>query len=158
MLINHNILEALRIISERLKNKVKWVLVGSLSLALQGVEVNAKDIDVLTDKAGAFKINELLKEFEIKKVEFSETKLFRSYFGKFKIKGILVEVMGDLEEKRGNKWHSLSYRLAAPRIIRVSDMEIPVSSLKDQLESYLKSGRKRDSIKIKRIMKAIENI
>ena len=75
------IVEALKVITRRLRDaKIKWVLVGSTSLALQGVDVSPKDIDILTDKDGAFEINKLLKEYEVKSVQFKTSDLFESFF------------------------------------------------------------------------------
>lgn len=60
-MINQKIIEALKIINQKLKNRrIKWVLVGSVSLALQGVKISPKDIDILTNKKDVFKINKLL--------------------------------------------------------------------------------------------------
>lgn len=63
--------ECLQILCARLSNQdVAWVLVGSTSLALQRVDVTPRDIDILTDEAGAYKINELLKDCEVRPVAY----------------------------------------------------------------------------------------
>lgn len=155
-MINQKIIEALRIIDQKLKDqKIKWVLVGSTSLALQGVKIKPKDIDILADKEGAFKLNELLKEYEIKPIKFSSSELFESYLGELKINEIKVEVMGNLKERIDNKWCSLSKRLI-PKIIKIGELKIPVSSLEEQLAAYEKFGRKKDSIKIQKIKETLK--
>lgn len=159
---NKKIIEALKVIYRKLKDKkVKWVLVGSLSLALQGVDIEPKDIDILTDKEGAFKINKLFKECEVKPVKFGRFKiggreLFKSYLGEFKIKGVKVEVMGNLKEKWGREWKSLHKRLISPKIIEFEGMKLPVSSLEEQLKSYSRLGRKKDSIRVQKIKEALK--
>jgi len=71
------IIKVLKIILGKLKNKkIKWVVVGSTSLALQRVKISPKDIDILTDKEGAFKINEIFKNYQAKPVRFSQRKFF----------------------------------------------------------------------------------
>jgi len=151
------IVNVLKFISKKLKKrKIKWVLVGSASLALQGVKIKPKDIDILTDKEGAFKFNQIFKKFEIKPVQFGKTKVFQSFLGRFKIKGVKVEVMGDLKEKRGRKWVSLSNRLKNSSWIKIGEIKIPISQLKDELESYSKLKRKKDKIKIKKILEQFE--
>jgi len=86
-MVNKKLIDALKQIARDLStHKIKWVLVGSLSLALQGVRIDPKDIDILTDKEGALKLNKIWEKYKIKNVEFGETDRFRSYFGKFKIK------------------------------------------------------------------------
>jgi hypothetical protein len=126
-------------------------LAGSFSLALQGVDVVPHDLDLMTDRQGAFTINALLKKYEKKKVEYSETENVCSFFGVFEIQGVKVEVMGDYKEKQGNKWVSLSKRLVNPRIIEVDGMRIPVSPLEDQLISYERSTRPKDAEKVDKI-------
>jgi hypothetical protein len=126
-------------------------LAGSLSLALQGVNVEAHDIDLLTDRQGAFRINAMLKKYEKQKVDYSETEKVSSFLGVFEIQGVKVEVMGDYRERQGTKWVSLSKRLAKPKIIEVDGMRIPVSPLEDQLASYRRSARPKDAEKVRKI-------
>ena len=117
-MVNKKLIDALKQIARDLStHKIKWVLVGSLSLALQGVRIDPKDIDILTDKEGALKLNKIWEKYKIKNVEFGETDRFRSYFGKFKIKDVKIEVMGDLEEKLRGKWFSLAKRLESPKFM-----------------------------------------
>jgi len=48
-------LQVLRKLYERLKDSnVNWVVTGSLGFALQGVPVEPHDIDIQTDKEGAY--------------------------------------------------------------------------------------------------------
>lgn len=126
-------------------------MAGSLSLALQGVDVEPHDIDLLTDRQGAFRINAILKKYEKKKVDYSETEKVSSLLGVFEIQGVKVEVMGDYREKQGIEWVSLSKRLANPKIIEVDGIRIPVSPLDDQLVSYKRSTRPKDVEKVRKI-------
>ncbi|MDI6655315.1 MAG: DUF6036 family nucleotidyltransferase, partial [Candidatus Hydrothermarchaeota archaeon] len=99
-MINQKIIKALKIINQKLKDqKIKWVLVGSASLALQRVKIKPKDIDILTNREGAYEINKLLKEYEIKPIKFGKSSVFQSYLGEFRVNNIKVEVMGNLKEK-----------------------------------------------------------
>jgi hypothetical protein len=146
-MINKKLLATLKIIDKKLRRKkVKWVLIGSVSLALQGIKIKAKDIDILTNKKGAFKINKLLKEYEVKPVKISRSKIFGTeYFGKFKIKDVKVEVMGKLKKK-----------LPSQKIIKISKMNLPVSSLKEELKAYKSLKRRKDINKIEKIMQVLE--
>ncbi len=151
------IVEALKVITRRLRDaKIEWVLGGSTSLALQGVDISPKDIDILTDKDGAFEINKLLKEYEVKPVEFKTSDLFESFFGEFRILNVKVEVMGNLREKHGSQWVSLSTRLKSVKLIEMNGMEIPVSSLHEQKRAYEELGRKKDAIRVRKIKEALE--
>lgn len=136
-MIPQNFLNAVKIVSgEFRKNGINWVLVGSSSLALQGVDIVPNDIDVLTSKEDALKCNSILKEFLVKPVEWSKTERYDSYFGEFRIEGVKVEIMGGLKVKKGDDWIDLIHRLEKPRQILNGKMQIPVSPLEDQLESY----------------------
>ena len=155
-MISQEFIKALRRIIERFqKHKIRWVLVGSLSLALQDVKIKPKDIDILTDKEGALKCNEIFEKHIKKVVEWSQTERYDSFFGKFQITGVVVEIMGDLKVKERNKWKELKPRLEKPQFIRVEDMLIPVTPLEDQLKSYKKSTNNKDKKRVRFIEKAL---
>jgi len=142
-----NIINALEIINKKLKNKkIKWIIGGSTSLYLQGINIKkTSDIDIATDKEGAFKINEIFKEHEIKPVKFSKNKIISSYRGKFKIKNIEVDIMGELKKKIGNKWVNISRRrLKSPKFVKIRNIRIPVTPLEQHLASYKGLRRKKD--------------
>jgi len=154
--LDPKIIEALQAVVQKLKSTdIKWALAGSLSLALQGVKVDPGDIDILTDREGAYRIAGLLKKHEKQPVRLRSDKWSRSHFGEFEIKGVKIEVMGDLEEKTGDKWTSLSGRLVSPKSIKIDRMKVPVSSLEEQLKSYRLSGRRQDKIRLPKIQKAV---
>jgi hypothetical protein len=146
-------MQTLKLLCKGLESSnVRWVLAGSLSLALQGVNVEPNDIDLLTDRQGAFRINEILKKYEKKKVEYSEAEKVSSFLGVFEIQGVKVEVMGDYRERQGAKWVSLSKRLENPKIIEIDGIAIPVSPIEDQLTSYRRSTRPKDVEKTEKIL------
>lgn len=156
-MIDSTLIDALRIIYDRLTHQnIRWVLVGSVSLALNGVNIEPEDIDILTDKEGAYRINELIKEYEVRPVKFGQTETVKSHLGEFLIRGIKVEVMGDMWEKVRGEWQDMTrQRLTAPRIIRFPGMDLPISQLADQLASYEASGREKDVAKVQRIREAL---
>lgn len=152
-MIDQRLLQVLKSLCKNFEaSNVRWVLAGSLSLALQGMKVEPNDIDILTDRQGAFKINAILKRYEIKKVEYSETEKMASFFGIFEIEEVKVEVMGDYKERQDFRWVNLSKRLKNPRIIEVDGIKIPVSPVEDQLRSYRRSKRPKDVEKVKKIL------
>jgi predicted nucleotidyltransferase len=140
-MISKKLLIALKNIHEKLKDeKINWVLIGSTNLALQEIKIKPRDIDILTDKKGAFEINNLLKEYEVKPVRFSNSKLFGSqYFGEFKIGDIKVEVIGKLKKKK-----------LVTKIVKIDGMSLPVVSLEEELKAYEALRRKKDFSKIKK--------
>ncbi len=130
-----------------------YVIGGSTSLALQGIKVHPKDIDIFADKENAFKINNLLKEFEVKPMKFSSSEFVKSDIGEFKINNTKVEVVGDFKIKIKDKWIS---RALLSKIIIIEGIKIPVTPLKEHIKSYEKLGRKKDIIKIKKIREVLK--
>jgi predicted nucleotidyltransferase len=157
-MIEQRYMEVLRIICQSLVGQnIRWVLIGSTGLALQGVEIEPKDIDILTDKKGAFAIQELLQEYQVNPVKFSRSELFESYFGECKINDVKIEIMGDLKENIDNEWISVSGILASPKILEIEGIHIPVSPLEQQLRAYERLGREKDFIRMQKIKKLLDN-
>lgn len=147
------VFSALQTICRRLKDHdIKWTLVGSASLVLQGVAIQPQDIDILTDKEGAYEVNKVFKEFEVRAVAFSQSEHFASHFWEFRIKGVKVDVMGDLKEHINGQWQRFPLR---PRIIRVENMSLPVTPLETELDSYKLLGREKDALKVAKIEAAL---
>jgi hypothetical protein len=156
MNIDKNIIETLKRLYLIFREKeVRWVLVGSLSLAIQGVDVKPRDIDILIDERDIQKVRESLKDYEVKPITLSKSKYFESYLGEYYIGNIKVEIMAKLREYRRGVWRDLTTRLHNPVFIELDDLLLPVSSLKEQLESYENVGRKKDYNKIAKIKEAL---
>jgi hypothetical protein len=135
-------LKVLRIIYDRLNDgNVNWLLTASLGLALRGLPVEVHDIDLETDKRGAYEIERRLAEFVTKKVAFSEADAIRSHFGALTIDGIQVEIMGDLQIRRANGTWEGSDLQSIKRVIEVEGMQVPVPSLESEYEAYSRLGR-----------------
>jgi len=138
-MISEEIKEALKTICKKLNKGIDWVLVGSANLALQGVDVIAHDIDILTDKKGAFSIGELLRDYEVKGIGYKKSKKYASYFGQFEAKGVKVEVMGDLKIKQPDgTWYKMPL---IKKTIKVDEIKVPVNPLEEALKGYMASER-----------------
>jgi hypothetical protein len=136
-------LDILRKIYARLINtNINWVVTGSLSFALQGIAVEPNDIDLQSDEAGAYAIEQCFSEFVVKKVSFSSDHNIRSHFGMLLIDGIKVEIMGDISKRlQDGTWEEPVNLNRYKRIIVSEDMLIPVLSLEYEHQAYLKLGR-----------------
>ncbi len=77
---------------------------GSTGLALQGVTIEPKDIDITISRENVERVQELLRDFCLQPIQYSSNGQFRSFFGKFDILGIKVEIMADLEILVGGNW------------------------------------------------------
>lgn len=136
-------LDVLRQIHARLSNTdVNWVVTGSLGFALQGVPVQPNDIDIQTDKAGAYAIERRFSDVVIRKVKFSATERIKSHFGALQIDGIKVEIMGDIQKKGPDGvWEEIVDPARYKRMVEIDGMLMPVLSLEYEYQAYLKFGR-----------------
>ena len=133
----------LRQLSTELKeSRVNWVVTGSLSCALQGLPFEPHDIDIQTDKQGAYEIERRFSSQVSRKVTFSSTERMRSHFGALLIEGIVVEIMGDIQKRlEDGTWETPVDLRSQRQFIHVAGMTIPVLSLAYEAQAYLKLGR-----------------
>ena len=136
-------LNVLRQIHARLSyTDVNWVVTGSLGFALQGVPVQPNDIDIQTDKVGAYAIERLFSDLIIRKVKFSATERIKSHFGALQIDGIQVEIMGDIQKKGADGvWEAIVNPAHYRQMVEIAGMLVPVLSLEYEYQAYLKFGR-----------------
>ena len=142
-MIDTNYLNVLHKIYTRLNDStVNWVITGSLGFALQGIPVEVHDIDIQTDKTGAYEIERSFSKFVIRKVAFSSAEKIRSHFGVLMIDGIKVEIMGDIQKRlEDGSWERPVDLDTNKRIVEVEGMHVPVLSLEYEYQAYLKLGR-----------------
>jgi hypothetical protein len=159
--MNENIWRALKVISDNLfSSKVEWCLVGTSNLALQGIDVEIKDIDIITDKEGVYEANKILKKYEVTNVWFKniENKI-SVYSSRYEINGVEVNIMGDIKMFcKDKKWTSPKKALINKKIISYNGKKLYIVPLDFQLETYKKIGREQDNEKIKKIEKFLSKI
>ena len=73
----------------------QYAIRGTAGLKLQGFDMAADDIDILCDKETAISCNEVFKEYLLQEVKYRESDQYKSYFGKFVVDSVLVEVCGE---------------------------------------------------------------
>ncbi|RLC60049.1 MAG: hypothetical protein DRI80_11515 [Chloroflexota bacterium] len=142
MIANHY-LKVLEKIVDRLEDKpIIWVLTGSLGMALQGVPVQIHDIDIQTDKDGAYEIERCFAEYVVEPVRYLESERIRSHFGVLEIDGIRVEIMGDIQKRLDDRsWEKPGRVESYRRWVEISGMRIPVLSLEYEYQAYRRLGR-----------------
>jgi len=146
-------LQVLRKLYERLKDSnVNWVVTGSLGFALQGVPVEPHDIDIQTDKEGAYEIEHLFSEFVVEPVRFKESERIHSHFGALMIDGIKVEIMGDIQKKVNDEWEPPVDINRYKRFVQIEGMEIPALDLEYEYQAYLKLGRVEKAKMLKKFL------
>ncbi len=136
-------LNVLRLILARLADApVPWVVTGSLGMALQGMAVEVHDIDLQTNKEGAYEIERRLSEYVVQPVHYVTSERIRSHFGTLEIAGIKVEIMGAPQKRLDD--HAWEPPVPVERYrqwVEVAGMRVPVLSLEYEYEAYRKLGR-----------------
>ena len=142
-MLSQNILLALKTFYQIIDGKnILWVLSGSTSLVLQGVDVVINnDIDILTDAEGSKQINILLADRKIKESEYSATPKYRSYFGVYKFGDVNIEVMGEFQYRLKNGLWSKPNQTNKILIKEFQGMFLPVLTLEQEMEEYDNIGR-----------------
>jgi hypothetical protein len=136
-------LNALRVIYHHLQNTdIHWALTGSFSFALQGVPVEPHDIDLQTDRDGAYAIERLFHEHVVRSVAYWATPAMRSHFGFMEIAGVKVEIMGAIQKHLADgTWEEPVNVEQYRRFVNVENMQIPVLSLEYEYQAYTIIGR-----------------
>ncbi len=87
--------EVLKRIVRRLDEAgVPYAIVGGTSLALHGLPLRVKDLDIETDVAGAYRFAALFGAYISTPVALRESAFYRSHFGQFDFDGVQVEDHG----------------------------------------------------------------
>jgi len=142
-MIEQRFLRALRKIHSRLKTTgVNWAVTGSLGLSLRGMGVTVNDIDLQTDKEGAYQIGHRLAEYVVEPVGCVESQRLRSHLGRLKIEGILVEIIGDLQKRlTDGTWEEPVSVERYKQWVEFDGRQIPVLSLEYEYGAYKAMGR-----------------
>ena len=134
-------------------DEINWAVTGSLGFALQGMDVDVNDIDIQTDKSGAYEVERRFSRYAVRKVEFSSSKKIRSHFGELIIDGIKVEVMGDIQKcLPDGTWEDPPDICSNRRFINCGRLSIPVMSLEYECEAYYKLGRTEKADQVRRYL------
>ena len=146
---------AFQIILPHLANiSTAWACTGSTSLALQGLPLTPNDIDLQTDRAGAYEIEHHLQAFVTRPVTFSSAETIRSHLGKLSIHGVKVEIIGDVEKRLPDgTWTPPPDLRQHIRWLEWETFQIPVLSLEYEAEAYRQLGRPHRVAQIRQWLK-----
>jgi len=133
----------IRVCSELENRNLNWAVVGSLGLALRGAPIEPRDIDIMTDKVGAYEIERIFSDSVTSPVTLKSSGTIRSHFGALNIDGVKIEIMGDFQIRLKNgTWQGPPNLAALKEMEHVGEMSVPVLALAWEHDSYLKLGRK----------------
>ena len=121
----------------------QYAIRGTASLVLHGLDFNVQDIDVLTDKETSLFCNKALKEILEKKVEYSESEKHKSYFGKFKVNDVLIEICGNwqIKTQKGDWSEVFDASEDETEVINIDNNKIRVTNMETELKMYMLMGR-----------------
>ncbi|MBI9046819.1 MAG: hypothetical protein JEZ06_20200 [Anaerolineaceae bacterium] len=132
---------------------IPWVLTGSLGMRLQGMQLHPEDIDIQTDKTGAYQIAKALSPFCIQDIKFLKSEHIQSHFGKFVIHGFTVEIMGDIQKKlTNNSWENPVHIPSVRKWISWQKYQVPVLSLSYEAKAYRRLGRDKKATLIEEFL------
>lgn len=138
-MIDNKFKDAIKILhSILIKDKIKWAIIGSTNLMMQGMDVEPKDLDIVVRLKDLHKIPQLFSEYDpspIKelKVEFGSP----GFEVKFEMSGVNVQFLG--EEDDGE----YVSRLNNGKIIDVAidNIKVPCLTLLAQREAYIEDHK-----------------
>lgn len=130
---------------------IDWRLIGSSNLALQGVDIEAKDVDISIKVEAIQAVQKALQEYCIKQIEYTHNNGYSSYFGHFTIEGVQVDVMAGSVQKDGVKTSEDSQNVK-PVFVKVDGIFIPCVDLNTEYDAYISMGRKEKAALIKKVI------
>lgn len=137
--------ESLEILLAKLKG-VDFALVGTFNLFVQGVRIDPRDLDLLTDDEGIKKISQIFGSeiVEDREDHYKETG--------FQIGGVEVQVISN----KGNPLRPGDFQ---EHIIWIEKegLEVPCMSLQSELTFYRQLGRGKDRKKVQLIEEKLNN-
>ena len=134
---------ALLTVTHRLSgSQVTWAVSGSAALALHGIAVAPNDLDLETDAAGAYVIEQRCQDTLIRPVQFIESARIRSHWGALRVGAVQVEVMGHFQVRRADgSWQHASDVGRLRQYVEVDKLRVPVMSLPYLRDAYRLLGR-----------------
>jgi hypothetical protein len=150
----NEIIEVLKVFYEQVSNKdIFWILSGTTSLYIQGVDIKANDIDIVADKDGVDSLDKILSEYCIQKPEYSSTEEYRSYYGQYILNGIKIDLVGEFQyKKKDGSWSDLRHRQKYFRK-EYDGMSLLLLYLEEELKEYEELDKVE---KVKKIKKRLE--
>jgi hypothetical protein len=118
-----------------------WVLTGSASLRLQGVDVPVHDLDIQTDEKTVYLIEKKLSEFMRTPVHLWESPGMRSLDGKAAIEGVEIELLANITHCKPDGTWSTYTDFSRLIFVETHGMRILVFPLEDELAAYEAMGR-----------------
>ncbi len=131
---------ALRAIAQTLASAgIDYRVVGGAGLALRGLPIPVRDIDLEMTPADVYRFETLFADRVVERVAWSEGVEWRSHFGRFDFDGVTVEVMGGLSRRVGDHWAPSFLMTRAD--VAFEGLSVATSTLEEDALSAIRRGR-----------------
>lgn len=137
-----NFIKTIKEIAQKLQDKdINWAIIGSTNMALHGIDIAPKDLDITTNLEGLGIISDIFSEHKVgepvvKQPEIEGYKEFTEQT--LELNGVEVQICGEYED-------DIYYRSFIDGEIEEIDIEgvkVPVFSLKAEARAYRITKRK----------------
>lgn len=131
--------KTIKLISRVLENnKIKWALVGSANMAIQGMNVDPRDLDIVVQLKNLKKMTKIFLNYRPSKI--NELKPFTKELAwevKLIINNIEVQIFGERDTGEYVR------KLLANKLIKIKlgEAEIPCFTLKAEAQTYAETNR-----------------
>jgi predicted nucleotidyltransferase len=155
-MVETKFIDALEIIAQKLeKEHIKWALVGSVSLALQGMDFNPHDLDILLTFKDLSRIPILFSEYnptgvtKLKPIVNDDTSDV-----KLNINGVNIQIFAE-----NNDSGIYASRLLAHKLItlEINGLKIPCFTLEASSQTYADTKRQEKAERINEFIKKRTN-
>lgn len=136
------------------EKNIFWILTGSSSLVLQGVDVFPHDLDIIISKDDISKVDSLLAEHRVKYPDYSSTDRFRSYYGKYQIDDVKIDIMAEFQYKKDDgNWSKINQKAKAVGF-SWNGLTFKVLPLEVELVEYGNKFGREKAIAIRKVLDA----
>lgn len=150
-MITEKFKKTIKIIHKSLENnKIKWALVGSTNMLLQGMNVQPHDLDVVVQLKDLKKTREIFSEYNVSSIkELKPLTNEPAWEVRIEINDVEVQIFAQLNTGEYVR------RLLANKLtnIRLGNVEIPCFTLEAEEQTYAETNRLNKSNLIKEFLK-----
>ena len=151
-MINKDFKKAIKIITERLKkNRIKWAVIGSTNLALQGMRITPRDLDVVVTLSDLKNIPKIFSEYPASRIKKLKSITEEpAWEVKIEIGDVKVQILG---EKESGEYVN---KLLKSRItyLEVDGIKVPCFTLETEADAYSETNREEKAKLIKKFLKS----
>jgi hypothetical protein len=127
------------IVNKLNSESIQYNVVGGTSVALQGVPIKVKDIDLEMSRESIYRFQDLFQDEICQAVVYCEDLNYSSFLGKFEFECVPVEIFADLKRREKGRWVDTCARTS--REIDLDTVKICASWLEEETIAYIRRGR-----------------